>query len=215
MADGWMRAVAQVFVEVRVDPETADGKQRERHLVAVAEPPTQSPRQRSAAPGPELVIVSLIGAPTRVEVRTTVEAAAHVAQGLTAGSGNQASRVVVLGIPTPRSTRRRSKAEIESLEAGADFEVVLDRSPQVLVVDASDFHQVPEWLLAGTAIIALERDGDESEYAQLFVKDVAARLPDASVSARYIQSLAAPNHNARSAARALGDSLLQVIEGQS
>lgn len=215
MAEGWMRAVAEVFVEVRVDSDPADGERRERHLVAVAEPPSQSPHKRSAVPGPELVIVSLIGAPTRVELRTTVEAAARVAEGLAARRGSHATRVVVLGIPTPRLTRRRSKAEIEFVESGADLELELDRSPQVLVVDASGFHEVPDCLLAGAVIVALERDDDGSEYAQLFVKDVATRLPDATVRASCIQSPAAPKPNRRLAARSLGDSLVQIVEGQS
>lgn len=212
MAEGWMRAIAEVFVEVRLDSESVDNVRRERHLVAVSESSATGMHQQSAIRGPELVIVSLLGGPTRAELKTSLEAAAHAAHVIAARSGTQTSRVVVLGMTALRPGRRRARAEFEYVDSGTELRTALARSPQVLVADAAGFHDVPDSFLSGSVIVALDREGDGSEYAQLFVNDAAARLPDAIVSASSIQSLAAPRSNARSAARALGGDLLQIVE---
>lgn len=208
MAENWMRAVAEVFVEVRTQPLTSDEGAAGPHLAAV---PDAAPRS-AAVSELRLVVVSLLGRPTAAEVRALVEASALAARVIAARDGEVPSRIGVLGLETPRR-RRRSPAQIDRVDSEEDLPDVLGQAPQVLIADAVWFHEVPDALLKNSVIIGLV--GDEgSEYAQLFVEDTRARLPGATVLVGSVESFAAARNSRRQTARALGEAFVRIVDAQ-
>lgn len=212
MAEGWMRAVAEVFVEVRPADRPVDGRPGDRHLAAVASEPEFAAR-RPGAVGPDLVIVSLLGQPTKTELRALVEAAAHAA-GVIASRGDRLlGRVLVLGLEAPRRTRR-SAVEIEFVDVDADIGAALDRSPQVLVTDAACFHRIPVASIERSTILGLGRNDDRSAYSQLFVEDTCSRLPQATVSTTGLESITPSRSSRRQIPQALGDAFVRTVDFQ-
>ena len=215
MAESWLRAVAEVFVEVQIAHDAVNERSGERHLVALAAAPPEVLDSRSSGIGPKLVVVSLFGEPTTAELRPVVDAAAHVAQICADRDGATAGRVVVLGLEAKRRRRRRSRTEFEFVSSDGDLRIALDRSPHVLVTDASGFHKVPDSLLARSAIVGLDRAGDGVEYSQLFVTDAKSRHPEAMVSSGSIESLTEPKTNARQLPRELGETFMRIVESNA
>lgn len=208
MAENWMRAVAEVFVEVRTQAGTGDQGASEPLLEAV---PDIAPRPTEVR-GPRLVVVPLLGRPIAAELRVMIEAAAHTARVIAGRTGEAPCRVGVLGLETARRLRR-SPAQLDCADSEEDLPAVLGLSPQVLVTDAVWFHAVRDAHLKKTVIIGVV--GDEgSEYAQLFMEDTRARLPGATVSVGSVESLAAARTYRRQTARALGEAFVRIVDAQ-
>lgn len=213
MTEGWMRAVAEVFVEVRPAECPVGRPPGDRHLVAVSASEHEPCRQRPATAGPEIVIVSLLGRSTKAEMRTLVEGAAHAARVIAGRRDHSIGRVMALGLKAPARTRRPT-AEIDFVSFGEDIGDALARSPQVLVADAAEFHRLPHASIERSTILGLDREDDCSVYSQLFVDDTRSCLPEAMVSTASVESLLPAKSNRRQNSRALGDAFVRIADGQ-